>query len=96
MTADVTVPVPLEDRYPVPAGKTGIMHQLCAKGDIPIMWNKDDADEVAVARRAFDDARKAGFIVYRAEGKDGSRGEVITRFDPKAERLIMVKQHKGG
>lgn len=99
MTAPVDEHAPprtLEDKYPIPEGKTGIMHQLCSKGDVPIMWNKDNTDEVAIARKAFDDARKAGFIIYRAEGKDGHRGEVVKRFDPADERLIMVRQHVGG
>lgn len=86
----------LEEHYPVPDGKTGILHELCKKGDVPVMWNKDEPDEVAVARKAFDDARKAGFMAYKAEGKDGHRGEVIKRFDPAAERIILVKQHQGG
>jgi hypothetical protein len=86
----------LEERYPVPAGSTGIMHELCRKGDVPIMWNKDSDDEVEIARKAFDDAKRAGFIAYKAEGKDGHRGEVMRKFDPGAERIILVRQHQGG
>lgn len=95
-TDEHTGPLPLEERYPIPEGKTGIMHQLCNKGDVPIMWNRNEPEEVAIARKAFDDARKAGFIIYKAEGKDGHRGEVVKRFDPADERLIMVRQHVGG
>lgn len=88
--------VSLEDRYPVPEGKTGIMHTLCHKGDVPLMWNANERDDVEFARKAFDDAKKQGYVAYRSEGKDGHRGEVLRRFDPKAERIILVKQHQGG
>jgi hypothetical protein len=87
---------PLEDRYPIPEGSTGIMHTLCHKGDVPIMWNKDNPEEVALARKAFRDAKASGFVIYLSEGKDGHRGRVIDEFVPNAERLIMVKQHQGG
>jgi hypothetical protein len=88
--------VSLEDRYPVPAGKTGIMHTLFSKGDVPLMWNAQDRDDVKVAEKAFDDARAKGYVAYRSEGKDGHRGEVLRKFDAKAERIILVKQHQGG
>lgn len=86
----------LEDRYPIPEGKTGIMHELCRRGDVPIMWNKDNPEEVALAREAFRNAKRAGFTIYRSEGKDGHRGQVVTEFDPKDQRLIMVRPHAGG
>lgn len=86
----------VEDRYPIPEGKTGIMHTLARSGDVPLMWNAQDRDDVAIARKAFDDALKSGYIAYTAEGKEGKRGEVIRRFRPEAERIILVKQHQGG
>jgi hypothetical protein len=89
-------PRTLEDKYPVPPGKTGIMHELCSRGDVPVMWDRNEPDEVAVARKTFQEAKKKGMIAYRAEGKDGHRGEVIRDFDPAAERIILVRQHQGG
>jgi hypothetical protein len=86
----------LEDRYPIPEGKTGILHQLNQHGDVPIMWNENNPDEVAVARAAFDNAKKAGFVIYRSEGKDGHRGQVVHEFNPADQRLIMVRHPVAG
>jgi hypothetical protein len=86
----------LEDRYPIPDGMTGIMHHLNRQGDVPIMWNKNNPDEVELARNAFDTARKNGFVIFRSEGKDGHRGEVVHEFNPADQRLIMVKRPEGG
>jgi hypothetical protein len=96
MTAEVTEHQTLEDRYPIPEGKTGIMHALCDKGDIPYMWNRKDRDEVSAAEETFNSHIARGYLAYRAEGKDGHAGEVLRKFDPKAERIIFVKQHVGG
>lgn len=67
------------------------------RGDMRIMWDSRNEDEVKVAKKMFDDARKKGMAVYKAEGKDGHRGsEVLTEFDPKAERLVAMKPMAGG
>jgi hypothetical protein len=98
MTAieETAQPATLDDKYPIPEGKTGIMHALCSKGDIPFMWNGQDPDDVGAARKFFADQKKKGYIAYRSEGKDGHRGQVIHDFEPEAERIIFVKQHVGG
>jgi hypothetical protein len=75
---------------------TGVLHTLDHTGDTRIMWDKGNEDEVATARKTFDDLRKKGYVAYRAEGKKGDRGEVIRAFDPDAERIILVKQLVGG
>lgn len=94
--ADQPAASTLEERYPVPEGKTGIMHELNRHGDTAYFWNAGDRDEVSAARAHFDEMKRKGFIAYTSEGKDGHRGSVITKFDPKAERIIFVKQHQGG
>jgi len=83
------------DEITVPEGH-GLMHELNKTGDTRVMWDRGNSDEVAAARRQFTDLTKKGFIAYRAEGKDGDRGEVIREFDPNAERIILVKQLVGG
>lgn len=79
----------------VPAGH-GIMHELDKTGDTRVMWDRGNPDEVAAARSQFESLTKKGFIAYRAEGKEGTQGEVIREFDPEAERIILVKQLVGG
>lgn len=83
------------DTIEVPAGH-GLMSTLDRSGDIRVMWDRTNADEVQSARRQFDQALKDGFLAYRAEGKQGERGTQIRQFDPEAERIILVKQNVGG
>jgi hypothetical protein len=79
----------------VPAGK-GLLCTLDRSGDQRVMWDRRNEDEVASARRTFDDLRKKGYLAYRAEGKRGEQGEQIREFDPDAERIILVKPSVGG
>lgn len=74
----------------------GVMSTLDHDGDQRVMWDRTQPDEVAAARRTFDDLRKKGYAAYRAEGKRGDRGEVIREFDPDAERIILTKPLQGG
>lgn len=80
----------------VPARHTGVMHTLDHTGDTRIMWDKRNPDEVAAARRAFTDLIAKGYAAFRATGKKGEQGAQIRRFDPDAERIILVKQLVGG
>jgi hypothetical protein len=73
-----------------------IMHTLDRTGDQKVMWDKDNEDEVESARRTFDDLTGKGYMAYKAEGRKGTQGEQIRRFDPDAERIILVKPHAGG
>jgi hypothetical protein len=75
----------------------GIIHTLHQDhGDIRKIWDPDDEDDAADARRSFRDLKAKGYAIYRAEGKKGDRGEVMRDFDPRAGRLIAVKQNRGG
>lgn len=65
-------------------------------GDSKLIWDKDNADEVENAKRTFDDLKKKGFIAYKVEGEQGDKGEIIKKFDPTAERLIMAPPLVGG
>ena len=73
-----------------------VLHTLDRTGDQRVMWDADSAEEVAAARDTFDRLTKAGYLAYRAEGKKGSQGEQIRKFDPDAERIILVRPHQGG
>jgi hypothetical protein len=65
-------------------------------GDTKIMWSRDNEDEIAVARRTFDDMKKKGYTAFRVTGKDGVAGEQMREFDPGAERIIFTKPQAGG
>ena len=64
-------------------------------GDTKLEWARGNAIEVDAARASFDLHKKKGYIAYKM-GADGSRGEVITTFDPAAERIIMAPPVQGG
>lgn len=74
----------------------GELSMMDHAGDTKIIWDADNADEVAAARRTFDDLRKKGFAAYSVEGKDGEKNEVVREFDPEAERIIMAPPMVGG
>jgi len=64
-------------------------------GDTKIMWTAGNPDEIATAKRSFDDLRAKGFMIYKV-GKDNGPGELMREFDPKAEMLIAVPPIVGG
>lgn len=74
---------------------TGELVELGRQGDTRIIWDSEKEDEVATARRAFDDLRAKGYLAFKVN-KEGNKGEQITRFDPDAEKLILAPQMKGG
>jgi hypothetical protein len=79
------------------AAGCGIIHTLHQDhGDIRKIWDPEDDDDVADARRSFEDLTSKGYRIYRAEGKKGDRGELMRKFEPGAGRLIAVKQNVGG
>lgn len=69
---------------------------MSKEGDSKLIWDKDNADEVANAKRTFDELKKKGFVAYSVQGKRGEKGEVLRQFDPEAERLIMAPPMVGG
>lgn len=73
----------------------GEMHVLDKKGDTKIVWDREVAAEVEAARTTFDTLKKKGFYGYSVK-KTGEKKDLITAFDPSAEKLIMAPMMKGG
>jgi hypothetical protein len=72
----------------------GSLRRLGAPGDVRTSWDPDNEDEVAIARRTFDDLKGKG---YRALTHDrGHEPREIEEFDPDAERLVMYGPMAGG
>lgn len=65
-------------------------------GDTKLMWDADNKDETEAARATFDRLTGKGFVAFKAEGKDGHKGEQIRRFDPAIERIILIPAMQGG
>lgn len=74
---------------------TGTMAVLGVEGDIKTVWDSDEREEVAAAQKQFDDLRAKGYAAYKVK-KDGSKGEVIRKFDPDAEAIILAPPMVGG
>lgn len=75
---------------------TGTMSELNRKGDTKTLWDKDNPDEVAIAKRTFEDFKRKGYLAYTVVGKKGDKGEIIREFDPELERIIFVRANVGG
>jgi hypothetical protein len=93
-----TTTVPVETANPVPSDNQSSLEirTLDHTGDTKLIFDRNNPDELASARRTFDDLKAKGFMAYKAEGKDGTKGELLTRFDPTAERIIMAPRVVGG
>jgi hypothetical protein len=72
-----------------------VMFCLDKTGDTRLIWDADNREEVANARRTFEDLTKKGFWAYSTD-KKGERSERIREFDANAERIILAPQVRGG
>lgn len=64
-------------------------------GDTKITWDARNEAEVENARRTFDDLKAKGFLAYSVS-KDGSKGEILKKFDPNVEKIILTPPMAGG
>lgn len=64
-------------------------------GDTKFIWDQAAQAEVDEAKATFERMKKKGYVAYKVDHR-GEKGEVIDRFDPTAEKLIMAPQMKGG
>lgn len=64
-------------------------------GDVSVTWDQNSPDEIEQAQATFDSLRKKGHMAYTVD-KHGKKGTMITKFDPKAEKIIMAPPLKGG
>jgi hypothetical protein len=73
----------------------GTMATLGRSGDVKTIWDPTKPDEVANARRTFDELMKKGYAAFAVKNK-GDKGEQIRAFDPQAGRIIMAAPMAGG
>ena len=74
----------------------GELSVMGRRGDTKIIWDPGNEDEVANARRTFDDlVGRKRFLAFRVAAR-GSKGEQIREFDPDAEKLIIAPPMAGG
>ena len=75
---------------------TGEMCVLDRTGDTRLTWDANNTDEVASVRRTFDELKGKGYLAYTVKPGDGAKGEVITAFDPNAQKVILAPPMRGG
>lgn len=73
----------------------GELSILDRTGDTKIIWDSAQEAEVDAARATFDDLKRKGYLAYTVN-KKGDKGEVIKKFDPDAEKIIMSPALVGG
>ena len=75
---------------------TGAMDIMDAgAGHLKVTWDADNEQEVAAARKQFDDCVAKGFAALEVR-KFGKPGERIHTFDPHAEAVILSAPIAGG
>lgn len=72
-----------------------VMAVLDTTGDTKIIWSPDNEAEVESARKTFDDLRKKGYQAFSVK-PDGKKDELINRFDPALEKIILSPRLVGG
>ncbi len=72
------------------------LHVMDHTGDTKLVWSSDAGPEVDAARLVFASLKEKGYLAYRVDPSDGSKGEVIHEFDADAEAIIMSPQMQGG
>ncbi len=73
----------------------GEMATLSRAGDVRVMWNPDNAAEVAAAKKTFDEMTKKGHLAFAVK-KTGDKGVQVREFDPEAEKIILAPPMRGG
>ena len=89
----------VKEETPIDYARMGEMAVMDRSGDTKIIWSRDNADEVEMARKQFAEYRRKGFAAFRVIGKGenrGDKGEQIHEFDATAERIIFVPPMVGG
>lgn len=64
-------------------------------GDTKTVWDRSNADEVAHARKSFNDLTAKGFAAFSVN-PDGKKGERIREFNPDIEAMILAPAIVGG
>lgn len=74
-------------------GELAIMDRQ--EGDLKVIWDAGNDDEVEAARAQFDELRSKGYLAYTVEER-GRKGTQIRKFDPSAEKIILAPPVRGG
>jgi hypothetical protein len=71
------------------------MNVMDSSGHKQLKWSTDRLDEVAVARKTFDNLVSKGYSAFGSE-KRAEPKHLVKSFDPELEELVMVPRTVGG
>lgn len=92
-----SIPDPeVEPEEAVVPGVTGVLRRMSGRGDTPIKWRVGNRTEEEIARAAFDKAKQRGWLAYRVDPDDHTKGIQMREFDPKAGEVILAPAPVGG
>ena len=72
-----------------------LMEFMDLTGDTKVEWDPSSQAETAAAEAQFDVLTKKGYKAWRLSA-DGSQGESLNAFDPKAKRILLTPRMVGG
>jgi hypothetical protein len=72
-----------------------VMATMNMSGDLKTVWNSENTAEIDAARAQFQSMKAKGYMAYRVNRK-GDKGEVMDKFDPNAETIILAPPMQGG
>jgi hypothetical protein len=84
-----------EDRRDINSGK-GLFRVMDKTGDTKTIWDKNNQDEVDIARETFEKLTKKGYKAFAVDEKTGEAKGRIDKFDPTLGKMILVPQSAGG
>lgn len=76
-------------------GTIGTMHVMDVTGHTTVTWDPTKPAEVNAARQTFDSLRGEGYNAFEV-GEDDEQGQRLINFNPKAGKIMMVPQLRGG
>lgn len=65
-------------------------------GDKKIVWREKDKSSLQKARETFENLLKKGWLAFKLDPENPSKGKLLTKFDEKAEKIIMTPPATGG
>lgn len=78
-----------------PENKLTFKKMSATDGDKKSIWDVSNEDEVAMAKREFEELTKKGFTAFHVKD-DGATGKRMDKFEATAGTMILVPPRKGG
>ena len=72
----------------------GTLEIMNESGDEKIVWNADDVNSVATARKKFEEFLAKGYTPFKMWSD--KKGEQLKAFDQLAEKILFVAPMVGG